>query len=449
MAKPQAIDMTQGNPLPQLIRFTLPMLVGNIFQQFYSMVDAMVVGRFVGVNAFAAIGATNSVLYLMISLIIGFTVGTSVVTAQAMGAKDKEKLRAIGGLAVVMAAGLAVVLGLGGGACSRAVLRLLHTPQDIYTDAVAYLTFNFATCLAPIAYNLVSSMLRSMGDSKTPLYALVLSSAVNIALDLLFVLCFHMGVVGVALATALAQALSALFCMAALVRHHPYMALTWRCIRVRRDLLFDILRIGLPMALQNLMTSLGMMAVQRLINRFGSVVVAGYAAAAKVDQIGIQPMNALGNAMSTYAGQNLGANRPERIHEGVRKAVLLSVALCLALSAAILLAGRPLLEWVVGARETEVIAVAREYLVIVSSFYFVGSLMYIYMNTLRGMGQALLPTLAGFVELFVKVGAAYGMALCLSYHALWFAWPLGWAAATALLITAYARLRRTAGTQQV
>ena len=166
MAKPQAIDMTQGTPLPQLIRFTLPMLVGNIFQQFYSMVDAMVVGRFVGVNAFAAIGATNSVLYLMISLIIGFTVGTSVVTAQAMGAKDKEKLRAIGGLAVVRAAGLAVVLGLGGGACSRAVLRLLHTPQDIYTDAVAYLTFNFATCLAPIAYNLVSSMLRSMGDSK-------------------------------------------------------------------------------------------------------------------------------------------------------------------------------------------------------------------------------------------------------------------------------------------
>jgi len=435
--KKKSIDMTQGNPFKLLLSFTVPMLLGNIFQQFYSMVDSIVVGRFVGVDAFAAIGATSSVLYLMISLIIGFTIGISVVTAQFFGAKKEEELQHTAVTATLLSLLMAALLGLIGISCSRIVLKLLKTPENILGDAVLYLTFNFATCLAPISYNMASNMLRSCGDSRTPLYALIISSVTNIILDLLFVIVFHMGVMGVALATAIAQALSTVFCVIVIYRNFPYMRFNRKSLKVYSNIIQNVMRIGIPMSIQNIFTSFGMMAVQSIINPFGSVVVAGYAAANKVDQIGMQPMMAIGSAMSTYAGQNLGAGKQDRIQEGVKKASLLGVVVCGAIGLILMFFGRFIVQLMVSDAEADVITVAREYLMIVAAFYILGSLVYIYTNTLRGMGIIAVPMVASFLELGVKVVAAFLLARIFDYHVIWFAWPMAWGASAILQIGYY------------
>lgn len=432
-----AIDMTQGDPLRLLVSFTLPMLLGNIFQQFYSMVDSIVVGRFVGVEAFAAIGATGSVLFLMISLIIGFTVGISVVTAQYFGGKREDMLKKTAATATVVACLMAMILGLVGVSCARPVLQLLQTPENIMEDAVLYLTFNFGTCLAPITYNMASNMLRSCGDSKTPLYALIISSVTNVVLDLVFVIVFHWGVMGVALATAIAQGLSTVFCVIKIYRSIPCMRYTRKELRIYGEVVKNVLRIGIPMSVQNIFMSFGMMAVQGIINPFGSTVVAGYAAANKVDQIGMQPMMAIGNAMSTYAGQNFGAGRMDRIKEGVKKASLMSVVVCGVISLLLIFGGRYLVQLMVSDAEAAVIEVASEYLRIVAFFYILGSLVYIYTNTLRGMGVVVVPMVASFLELGVKVLVAFVLARIFGYHVIWFAWPTAWAASCLLQMIYY------------
>lgn len=435
--KKSSIDMTQGNPFQLLLSFTLPMLLGNIFQQFYSMVDSIVVGRFVGVDAFAAIGATGAVLFLMISVIIGFTVGISVVTAQFFGGKQEEMLKKTAATASVLSVLMAAILGVIGIALSRPVLVLLHTPENIMKDAALYLTFNFATCLAPISYNMASNMLRSCGDSKTPLYALIISSLINIVLDLVFVIVFDMGVMGVALATAIAQALSTIFCVIRIYQGFPYMRYSRKELRLYGTIVKNVLRIGIPMSIQNIFTSFGMMAVQSIINPFGSSVVAGYAAANKVDQIGMQPMMAIGNAMSTYAGQNFGAGKTERIQEGVKKASLLGFLVCGLIGLLLIVGGRFIVQLMVSDAEAEVIGIASEYLKIVAAFYILGSLVYIYTNTLRGMGIVAIPMAASFLELGVKVAAAFFLARLSGYHAIWFAWPMAWAASALLQLGYY------------
>lgn len=422
------MDMTQGDPFRLLMSFTLPMLLGNIFQQFYSMVDSIVVGRFVGVDAFAAIGATGGVLYLMISVIIGFTVGISVVTAQFFGGKKEDMLRKTAATATCVSLLMAAILGLLGVVCARPVLVLLDTPENIMGDAITYLTFNFGTCLAPISYNMASNMLRSCGDSKTPLYALIISTVVNIILDLVFVVVFHWGVMGVALATAIAQAMSTAFCLVKLYRNFTFTHFTWKELRIHGSVLKNVMRIGIPMSIQNLFTSFGMMAIQSIINPFGSAVVAGYSAASKVDQIGMQPMMAIGNAMSTYAGQNFGAGRMDRIKEGVRKAILMSVVVCGLIGLVLIFGGRYMVQLMVSDAEAAVISVATGYLRIVSIFYIVGSMVYIFTNTLRGMGVVAVPMAASFLELGAKVAVAFLLSRFFDYNVIWFAWPVAWIA---------------------
>lgn len=435
--KRSSIDMTQGNPWGLLMSFTLPMLLGNIFQQFYSMVDSIVVGRFVGVDAFAAIGATGGVLYLMISVIIGFTVGISVVTAQFFGGKQEEMLRKTAATATCITVLMAAVLGLIGVACARPVLHLLQTPENIMEDAITYLTFNFGTCIAPISYNMASNMLRSCGDSKTPLFALIISSITNIILDLVFVVVFHWDVMGVALATAIAQALSTAFCVVKLYRNFPYMRYTKKELRIHGAVLKNVLRIGIPMSIQNMFTSFGMMAIQSIINPFGSTVVAGYAAANKVDQIGMQPMMAIGSAMSTYAGQNFGAGKMDRIKEGVRKAILMSVVVCGVIGLVLIFGGHYVVQLMVSDAEAAVIEVATGYLRIVAIFYIIGSLVYIYTNTLRGMGVVAVPMAASFLELGTKVVVAFLLSRLFDYHMIWFAWPMAWAVSAVFQMTYY------------
>ncbi len=435
----KGIVMTEGRPLKLLLAFTVPMILGNVFQQFYSMVDAVVVGRFVSKEALASIGATSAILYLMISFIIGFTVGTSLVTAQFAGARDEAGLKKTFATGTWISIIAAVILTVGGNLLARPALHLLGTPADIIADAELYLRFNFSTCIAPIVYNMIAQFLRALGDSKTPLYALVISSLTNIVLDLAFVLLFDMGVAGVALATAIAQVCSAVFCLWRVARHFPETLPRRDGWRPDGQIVGRVLKYGIPMSVQNIFVSFGMMTIQGMINSFGTNVVAGYTAANKVDQIALQFMNSIGSAMSTYAGQNYGAKKPERIFSGLRAGLLLTLGTGAFLTLVMVFLGKYIVRLFMDASEAEAIAVAVQYLTVVAVFYVLCGVGYVYSNLLRGIGRVVVPTAASFVELGAKILAAWLLSGLLGSAGIWYAWPASWIV-TALLLAGYFHL---------
>lgn len=422
----KTIDMTEGNPLKLITAFTIPMILGNVFQQLYTMVDTMVVGKFVSKDALAAVGATGAILFLMISIIIGFTVGTAIVTAQKAGAKDAEGIRAIfatGFFIVIIESVALVIIGNIG---IRPALRLLRTPEEIIAHADLYLRINFCSCVAPILYNIVSQFMRSLGDSKTPLYALIISSVTNIVLDLVFVIFFGMGVAGVAIATAIAQAISAIYCLAVTFRHFPEYIPGKGEWKMSRPIVKTILKFGIPMSLQNMLVSFGMMFVQSTINGFGTNVVAGFTAGNKLDQIGIQFMNSVGTAASTYTGQNFGAKKVRRLFEGLKASMIFNFIMTAVLSLTLVLFGKYIVLLFVKSTETEVISVAANYLKIVCSFYLLCGISNILQNYLRGINYVAVPTASSIIELVVKIAVAFGFSYMFGYNGIWWAWPVAW-----------------------
>ena len=433
----KAIDMTTGSPLRLLIAFTLPMIFGNIFQQVYSMVDTVVVGRFVSKEALAAVGATGSIMFLMISVIIGFTVGTSIVTAQAAGAKNTEEIRTIFATAAFLILAESALLCLLGNLFLRPALKLLHTPEGILDRADLYLRINFSTCIAPIAYNMYSQFMRSLGDSRTPLAALIISSVVNIILDLALVLLFDMGVAGVAAATAIAQALSAVFCLVSILKKFPETVPLKGGWKPSAAVSGRIIRFGIPMSLQNLIVSLGMMVIQSMINGFGTDYVAGYTAANRVDQIALQFLNSTGSAVSTYAGQNFGAKKKERIFAGLRSGLLMSSVMAVFLSAVLLIAGRFLLMLFLKPEETTALSAGVSYLRIICSFYLFCGAEYVISNLQRGVGEVAVPTAVSIIELALKIGAAFLLSARFGIAGIYVGWPASWIAADLLLLAYY------------
>lgn len=433
-------DMTAGRPAKLIAMFALPMLIGSIFQQMYSMVDSVIVGKFVSVEAFAAVGATSSVLYLMIAVIIGFNVGVGVTTAQFVGAKDDSRVRDTMGLAVIISLALSVLLATLGNVFAGPILKLLDTPDEIFADARRYLVINFSSCIGPIAYNMFSNIIRSSGDSRNPLIALIISSLLNIVLDLVFVLWFGMGVGGVALATGISQFISSLYCLIVIYKKLPQYWCRRENIRFHRHIFARVCNIGVPMAVQSLFTSFGSMFVQRIVNGLGAAAVAGYTAAIKLNDLALQGVASLGEALGVYSGQNTGARKPERVRQGVRSGIALGLALSLVFTVIVWFAGPLLVELFVDMEAEgiqEVIDIAVEFMRRVSPFYFVGCIMYIFTNTLRGMGRVAVPTAASFVELGMKTVAAYLFAKLFTRSEIWFAWPVGYISAVALLATYY------------
>lgn len=433
----KTINMTEGNPLKLLTSFTIPMILGNVFQQLYTLVDTMVVGKFVSKDALAAVGATGAILFLMISVIIGFTVGTAIVTAQKAGAKDVAGIRAIFATGFFVVIIEAIALGIIGNIGIRPTLRLLNTPEEIISQADLYLRINFSSCIAPILYNIVSQFMRSLGDSKTPLYALIISSITNIVLDLVFVIFLHWGVAGVAIATAMSQALSALYCLIVTFKRFPeYIPLKgeWK---ISREIVKTVLKFGIPMSLQNMLVSFGMMFVQSTINGYGTNIVAGYTAGNKVDQIGIQFMNSVGTAASTYAGQNFGAKKLKRLFQGLRACMLLNLIMTLFLSVSIFFFGKYIVLLFMKATETEALAVAVKYLLIVCSFYVFCGISYIFQSFLRGVNYVAVPTASSIIELVVKIGISFAFSYLFGYNGIWWAWPISWVVTDVFLIGFY------------
>ncbi|MGI6199344.1 MAG: MATE family efflux transporter [Christensenellales bacterium] len=419
-------DMTRGNPARLILSFSLPLLAGGLFQQLYSMVDTLVVGRFVGVDALGALGATNSTGFLVLSLVLGLTNGVSIVISQVFGAKDALGLRRAVGGAVTVTGAAGLVVSVAGVALARPLMALLGTPAELMDMAALYLQITFGGSLCQVAYNTASAVLRAVGDSRTPLYFLILASLLNVGLDLLLVLALPWGVAGVAIATVIAQGVSAVGCAAYIAKRYPMLRFGPREMLPTRRELARVLRIGLPMGVQSAVLSAGMMVIQRVINGFGSAVVAGYAAAGKVDQIPSMVLSNLGVATATYMGQNAGARDEGRIRQGFARASWITYGCALALSALILLLRGPLVGLFVSSGETVVLGHAMDYLGVSASFYLFSGAIFLYNSTLRALGDVWPPMASTLIELAVKVGGAVLLGGWIGPMGVWFATPIGW-----------------------
>ena len=367
------IDMTTGNPTKLIFRFSLPLMVGNIFQQCYTIVDAIVVGQGVGVDALAAVGASDWINWMLLWMVQGMAQGCGVLVAQYFGAKELDGLRRAVTMSILLCGGCGILLTAVGLLGARPMLLLLQTPSDILEDAYSYLFILFSGLLVVMAYNLLSSILRALGDGKTPLIAMAIAGGINIVLDLVFVLVFHWGIAGAAIATVIAQMFSAVYCFLSLWKV-PILRFTKKDWNIDRSLLSQLSRLGVPIALQNGIIAVGGMVVQYVLNGFGTLFIAGFTATNKL--YGILECSAIsfGYAMNTYMGQNMGARRLDRIRSGIRSVLGLSIGFSAVIGVVAVALGKMLLSLFVSTTDSNrdmVLDIAYQYLFIMASVLLV------------------------------------------------------------------------------
>ena len=433
-----AKDMTSGSPVKHIIAFAIPVFIGSIFQQFYNIVDTIIVGRFVGVNALAAVGSTSSIMFCVQGLATGLTTGFGVVISQTYGAKNSKNLRHYVAMSTYLMIILSVVLTGILLLVNKPLLHIMNTPEEIFGGAATYLGIIFAGFCATIGYNLFAAILRAIGDSKTPLYFLLLSSALNIVLDLLFVITFQLGVAGVAYATVIAQAVSAILCYAYMKKKYPQImnaqaeekAFSGRSA-------YKLMGMGIPMALQFSITALGTMIVQSALNLLGETTIAAYAAAQKLQGLIGQPYVALGTAVATYCGQNAGANNYERIKDGIKKAMMLLVVSVVITFVFARVFGGAATTMFVDSSETEVIRLSEQYFSIASWFYLPLASIFIYRNALQGIGYGVDAMFGGIFELAARAGLVKIIGINFGYAGICFCDPAAWVAALIPLIPLY------------
>lgn len=404
MEKKAVYSMTEGSPTRLLLKFTLPMLIGNLFQQLYNMVDSIVVGRFVGANALASVGATGSLNFLFFAMSFGIAAGVGVVVSQYFGAgkMDMVEKSIINGMYLL--AVVSAVMGLIGIISARWILVVLDTPEIILDDAVVYMRVSCAGILAIAAYNGVASVLRALGDSKTPLYFMVVACFINIGLDLLFVITFQWSVFGVAFATVIAQLVAAAgaFCYA--LYKIPYFRIQKEHRRVRTDIISRCFTLGLPIALQNSLIAFSCIFLQKVVNGFGENVVAANTALGRIEQLVQQPYSSLGAAITTYTGQNIGAGKIDRVKQGYRVGFWCAVIFSLLMLIPAQFFGDEVIHIFV--EDPEVIAIGAKGLSITSFFYFFLGMIYVARSVLNGAGDALYAMINGLMEVIGRVGFA-------------------------------------------
>ncbi len=441
------IDLTEGNIWTHMIRFSVPMAIGLLFQQLYNTVDTLVVGQFVGKQAQAAVGSTGPIINTVVGFCAGLATGASVVISQRYGAHDDEGLSRAVHTTVAMTFILSVVTTAIGMAIIMPMLRFMQTPEDVIGESASYLSIYFSGISGILFYNLGSGILRAVGDSRRPLYFLIFSALLNTALDLLFVLRFGMKVDGVALATVLSQMISALLIMVTLSREKGNYGIRWKKVRIDRPSLRQILRLGLPSSIQSAITAFSNVFVQSYINYFGSACMAGYGVYAKIDAFALIPVQSISMSSTTFVGQNWGANKAGRARDGVRTAILMSIIATATLGLLVFLLARPLMT--LFSPEEDVIEYGVRFIHIVTPFYLTICFNQIYAGALRGIGDATMPTvimLISFVA-FRQVYLAVTKALGAGFIAVALAYPVGWILCSTLLIIRYSRSALVRGTK--
>ena len=442
--------MTEGRPLGLIVAFSLPLMLGNVFQQLYTVVDTMVVGQALGVGALAALGAADWLNWMVLGTIQGFTQGFSIKMSHEFGAGIYDRLRKTVANSILLAILSSVVLLLISQAAARPVLELLQTPDAIIGDSLTYLRIMFAGIPVVMAYNILAAILRALGDGKTPLYAMVVAALINVALDLIFVLVFHWGIAGAAGATVIAQVCSGIFCLVSILKL-PVLAFSRSDFRMEGRLCLHLMKLGLPMAFQNAIISVGGMIVQFVVNGFGVLFIAGFTATNKLYGILEVAATSYGYAMVTYTGQNLGARKIERISKGMHAAILVAVVTSAVIAAAMLLFGKAILGLFVSGNPEEVaetLNIAYHYLAIMSVFLPVLYILNVTRSCLQGMGNTLLPMLSGIAEFIMRTGTAMLLPLFFGAEGIFYAEILAWLGADVILVASYIvqmrKLKRTA-----
>ena len=437
-------DMTVGSPMRLVVSFAIPLMFGNLFQQFYSMVDTVIVGRFLGTGPLAAVGSIGSVNFLILGFCLGVCAGFAIPVSQSFGSKDERELKRYVGNIVWLAAVFSVLFAVVTVALCRPILEWMDTPADIIDDAYNYIVVIFLGIPVTVLYNTLASLLRALGDSRTPVVFLVMASVLNIGLDLFLILVIPMGVAGAAWATVISQALSGVACLVFIWKRFPLLHLSRDDLRPRLDHMARLLGMGLPMGLQLSITAIGSILLQTSVNGLGSVVVASVTASNKLQMLFACVFDALGVSMSTYAGQNIGAKKPDRLGPGVRSGMVIGSVYSLLALAVVLLFGRTMMLLFVDASETEIIRQAYQFLVIQAAFFIPLAGVNVFRLFIQGMGYSKVAMFAGCFEMVAR--GVFGLFLVPKFGFLLacFASPCAWILAGAFLVPTFFKVLRHA-----
>ena len=430
-------NLTEGSPVRLLLLFSLPVMAGNIFQQLYTIVDTAIVGKVLGVEALAALGAVDWLNWLTLGVIQGFTQGFAILIAQKFGAGDMKAMRKTVGNAAILAIIMSLIMTVLGMMAMKPLLGIMKTPDDIFKDAYAYIMVICGGIAAQMLYNFLSSVLRALGNSKVPLYFLILAALLNIVLDMVFIIAFHMGAAGAAWATVISQGISGILCLVYIVKAVPILHLHKEDWRPSGHLLKIQLAVGIPMALQYSITAIGTMMVQTALNLLGSTQVAAFTAANKIEQIVTQAYVAMGTTMATYCAQNIGAGKIKRIRHGFKSITIMGSIYSVVVAAIIMTVGKYMTYLFLSGDLTEIMHSVDIYLKCVGTFFIPLTVVNVYRNGIQGMGYGLLPMMAGVAELVGRGVVAMIAAGQKSYFGVCMASPAAWILASALLIVMY------------
>jgi putative MATE family efflux protein len=442
MKKDTTKDMTQGSPMKLILGFSVPLLFGFLFQQLYSMVDTIIVGRFLGVNALAGVGSTGSLNFLIIGFCMGVCNGFAIPLAHMFGAKDYSGLRRFMANGVWLSILFSAVMTVFTTVFCRQMLTAMKTPEDIFAHAYGYIFIIFLGIPATYLYNMLSGIIRAMGDSKTPLVFLTLSSVLNIALDLVCILVFHMGVAGAAVATVASQAVSGVLCLIYMVYKFPLLRVKKEEWRMNLPYMKTLCGMGVPMGLQYSITAIGSVILQSAVNTLGASAVASVTAAGRVSMFFCCPYDAMGSTMATYGGQNVGAKKPERLGLGIRACMKIAAVYSVMALAILYFFGAQLASLFVDTADSQLLADARLLLVVNSMFFIPLAVVNIVRFLIQGMGFGTVAILAGVCEMVARGIAGLILVPACGFVGVCFASPLAWIFADAFLVPAYIHLRR-------
>lgn len=453
MAKSATKDMTVGSPMKLILQFCIPLFFGMLFQQFYNMMDTMIVGKFLGVHALAAVGTTGSINFMIIGFCMGVCNGFAIPVAQKFGAGDYHSLRKFVANSVWLSVAFAAVTTVTVCILCRQILQWMNTPTDIIDGAYSYIFVIFLGIPVIYLYNLTSAIIRSLGDSKSPLVFLIISSVLNIILDLVMILVFRMGVSGAAWATVISQGISGVGCLLYMMKRFESLKITRDEWKLERDCVGTLCNMGIPMGLQYSITAIGSVILQTAVNTLGSMSVAAVTAGSKVSMFFCCPFDAMGSTMATYAGQNVGAGKLDRVSKGMKSCCLLGLIYAIIACGVLVLFGSDISMLFLDAGETEILKNAGLFLAVNSAFYFPLALVNIVRFTIQGLGFSRLAILAGVAEMFARSIVALGFVPVFGYAAACFASPMAWIFADLFLIPAYCyvirKLEKVLGKKQV
>ncbi|MCD6201617.1 MAG: MATE family efflux transporter [Bacteroidales bacterium] len=417
-------DLTQGKEARLILHFATPMLLGNIFQQLYNIVDSIIVGNVLGKQALAAVGASFPVIFMVISLLIGVASGTTIVIAQYFGARKLEEVKKAMDTFYIFAFFASILMSILGIFFSEDLFHLLKLPEEILPQAKTYLHIILAGIIIFFGFNGTNAILRGLGDSKTPLYFQIAATLVNIGFDLLLVMVFGWGIAGAAIATVLAQAGALITAIWYLNKYHSLIRISLFGMKFDRDIFKKSLRIGLPTGFQQTFVALGMMALMGIVNTFGTDVIAAYSVAGRIDSLATLPAMNFAAALATFVGQNLGAGKPERVKHGLISTIWMSSIISLTITLVVQLFPSQLMG--LFTKDASVIAIGRQYLIIVSAFYIIFSAMFSISGVMRGAGDTLIPMFITLFALwFIRIPAAWLLSRHLGVIGIWWAVPMG------------------------